>query len=395
MEFRIATIVSGLRLDPSLMVGGWDARRAAWQALGHARRFELGQQRIDETIEEAVAADEAGFAVWGTQEQHFIAPDSLSPTNEMLFAAIAAKTKRIVLRPHIWVLPLHHPVNVAERIGLMDMLSDGRFEFGVGRGNSWLSNDAFGHPSDEVDTYEMTLEALEIIKKACTQFEFEHRGKYWTIPPRQLSVQPRKLPPLWFAAHSLEAHEFAGRHRMKLMRMGIPDVPAEGDWEAGHQVEAYWKAFEQGEPIFPEQDEGAVAAGGALGLCVEDETDPALEALAEGPRIVSAAFADRVGPSYLKNMLREGAITEDFYADLLQRHEQATSGQSPAQGEGQPAPNRGRTAPLNPQRMIARLKELESQGITQVTCSFDGYPHELALASIALMGREVIPKFNH
>ena len=53
-----------------------------------------------------------------------------------------------------------------------------------------------------------------------------------------------------------------------------------------------------------------------------------------------------------------------------------------------------RAAPLNPEQMIARLKELESQGITQVTCSFDGYPHELALQSIALMGRHVIPQFG-
>jgi len=389
MQFRIATIVSGLRLDESLMINGWDARKAAWEALGHERRYEIVSQRIDETIEEAVAADAAGFAVWGTQEQHFIAPDSLSPGNETLFAAIAARTKRITLRPHVWVLPLHHPVNVAERIGFMDVLSDGRFEFGVGRGNSWLSNDAFGHPSDEIDTYEMTTEALQIIRKACTEFEFEHHGKYWQIPTRQLQPQPRKLPPVWFAAHSLRAHEYAGEHRMKLMRMGIPGVPAEGDWEAGRQVEAYWKAFEHGEPIFPEHNEGGVAAGGALGLCVEDETDPALESLAEASRTVSGAFADRVGPSYLKNLMREGGISEAAYDDLLSRHFE-----QPASRPAGATPARAGVAPMNPEQMIARIRELEATGITQVTCSFDAFPHELAMQSIELMGRYVIPKFD-
>jgi hypothetical protein len=96
-----------------------------------------------------------------------------------------------------------------------------------------------------------------------------------------------------------------------------------------------------------------------------------------------------VGPSYLKNLMREGGISEAAYDDLLSRHFE-----QPASRPAGATPARAGVAPMNPEQMIARIRELEATGITQVTCSFDAFPHELAMQSIELMGRYVIPKFD-
>ena len=94
------------------------------------------ERRIRDTIEQAVLAESMGFeSVWPV-EQHFAREVSVSPCPAILLAAIAERTRTLRLGTAIVQLALHHPLRVAEEIGVLDVLSGGRVELGVGRGSN-------------------------------------------------------------------------------------------------------------------------------------------------------------------------------------------------------------------------------------------------------------------
>ena len=123
--------------------------------------------RYKDLIDEAVLAEKVGFDIWDTTEQHFGTGATVSAP-EVVFPYVAAMTNRIRLRALVTLLPFafNHPVRVAEQIATLDILSDGRAELGVGRGNNILEIEGFGISFDE--TRPQMWEALEIIEKALT-----------------------------------------------------------------------------------------------------------------------------------------------------------------------------------------------------------------------------------
>ena len=90
-----------------------------------------------ETLEQCVLADEIGLdSVWFV-EHHFLTGFSASPCPEVIFGALSQITKKIRIGFGVSILPYHHPVRVAERVAMVDQLSDGRVEFGTGRSNAY------------------------------------------------------------------------------------------------------------------------------------------------------------------------------------------------------------------------------------------------------------------
>src|SRR2546429_323599 len=106
-------------------------------------------QRYRDTVEQAVHAEALGFeSVWPV-EQHFIPDLSISPAPLLLLAAIAERTTTLRLGIAIILLPLSHPIRVAEEIATLDVLSNGRVEFGIGRGALPAHFAGFGIPQAE------------------------------------------------------------------------------------------------------------------------------------------------------------------------------------------------------------------------------------------------------
>ena len=134
-----------------------------------------------ETLEQCVLADEIGLdSVWFV-EHHFLTGFSASPCPEVIFGALSRLTKRIRLGFGVVILPYHHPVRVAERVAMVDHLSNGRVDFGTGRSAPYEQT---GMGIDPRNTRDMWEESLNMIPKIWESDTFEWEGKYWNVPPR-------------------------------------------------------------------------------------------------------------------------------------------------------------------------------------------------------------------
>ncbi len=168
---------------------------------------EGGPERYRETIEQVLLAEQLGYdRVWLTCH-HFTSFSR--PSSTLVLAHLAALTTRIRLGLGVVVLPLEHPLRVAEDVTVLDHLSDGRVDLGVGRGIQPEAFRGFGIPMEEASA--RYREALQIILEAFTQESFSHEGRFWSIP--ELSLRPRPLqsphPPVWEVGVSPESIERA------------------------------------------------------------------------------------------------------------------------------------------------------------------------------------------
>ena len=164
-----------------------------------------------EAIEQAKLADEVGFGCWWTVEHHGATEFSFSSAPEIVVAVLAQHTRRLrfghsgVLAP----FAINHPVRVAERAAVTDILSGGRLELGLARsgGTEW---ETFGV---DADTSRAQLrEALHMIPAMWTTTKFEWDSPLIRIPERDVVPKPlqRPHPPLWQTCTSPESFEMAG-----------------------------------------------------------------------------------------------------------------------------------------------------------------------------------------
>lgn len=166
--------------------------------------------RYSETIEQIVHADALGFDSAWLAELHFNRPFSIMPSPLILATAIAQRTKRIRLGTAVTLLSLHHPLRVAEDAATADILSQGRLDFGIGRGTIALHFQGFNVSREE--SRERFEEAIEIIARAWTQETVSFEGKYFHIPETAVVPKPlqKPYPPLRIAANSPDTAAFAG-----------------------------------------------------------------------------------------------------------------------------------------------------------------------------------------
>lgn len=158
----------------------------------------------------AQTAEEAGFDFLSIGH-HVFTPNYPTAAPLVLLASIAARTSRIRLASVIYQLPLYHPVAVAEQVATLDLLSGGRFIFGVGVGYRDYECAGFGvdprHRGARAD------EALALMRSAWETGRFDHRGVHFTIPALPAVPQPvqRPHPPVWVGGESKLALRRAAR----------------------------------------------------------------------------------------------------------------------------------------------------------------------------------------
>ena len=123
-----------------------------------------------------------------------------SPSPFPFLAAVAARTARVRLGTYVLLLPLHNPLRVAEDVAVLDNISDGRVDLGVGVGSSPAEFRTFGIPLE--NRLGRTFEALRVIERCFTGDEFSHRGRYFDFPEVHLTTVPvqRPGPPILVAA---------------------------------------------------------------------------------------------------------------------------------------------------------------------------------------------------
>jgi len=150
------------------------------------------QRTVHAQVRQGVLADQLGFDYYFLTEHHF-QPEGAehSPNPLMIQAAIAAKTERIRLGQMANIIPWHHPVRLAEQIGLLDVLSNGRVELGIGRGYQAREAEVLGKPygagiQDAEANRAIFEECYEILVKCFTQESLSHHGEFFSFPHNHL-----------------------------------------------------------------------------------------------------------------------------------------------------------------------------------------------------------------
>ena len=171
------------------------------------------RQFVELNVESEALGYHSSFVV----EHHFTGFGQISATLNLL-TWIGARTTTLRLGTAVLVLPWHNPVLLAEQVATLDLLSGGRFDFGVGKGYRDNEFESFCIPKAEAT--ERFDECIDILRKAwTTSGRFTHQGKHWNF--RDIVVEPRPVqqphPPFWMGAGSPEGIRRAGRDGYNLL----------------------------------------------------------------------------------------------------------------------------------------------------------------------------------
>ena len=174
------------------------------------------EQFILEIRDQAIHADRIGLNSAWIGEHHF---DSLGVNScpATVLASIAPVTKNIRLAPAVSVLPLHHPLRVAEEWATLDLVSGGRVDFAVGRGYDRREFVPFG--ADYMKSLELLDEGCEVVLKAWnSEGPWSHKGQFFDIPEMTMTPRPIQRPvPFYMACFSQSSMDIAGRRGLNII----------------------------------------------------------------------------------------------------------------------------------------------------------------------------------
>ncbi len=181
-----------------------------YSSIANPPRGEDLDRCVDQVIAEAQLAEASGFDSCFFGEHHQD-KDGFLPSPLIVATAVAAHTRRLRVGTSVILLPLHHPVRVAEDVITLDLVSKGRVILGVGIGYQAADFRAFAVPMEHrVALFE---EGVEILRNCWTGEPFSFRGKHYTLEDVQIRPRPfqRPAPPLWIGASVPAAARRAGR----------------------------------------------------------------------------------------------------------------------------------------------------------------------------------------
>ncbi|HYB99164.1 MAG TPA: LLM class flavin-dependent oxidoreductase [Candidatus Limnocylindrales bacterium] len=346
--------------------------------LGSVHIFEsppgIGDGRaIAEQMELIVRAEELGYDSAWIAEHHF-SDYGVCGSPAVIMAAAAARTHRIRLASAVSVLSLHHPVRLAEEFALLDHLSDGRVEMGVGRG--YQQHEFAGYGVDPATSRERFHESLELMKRLWTEPQVTHDGRYWKVAGASLRPRPlqRPHPPLWMACLSPASFEPCGRDGYHLLCAPVFGFdPAGGAAQVGD-----WRAGLRKSRIAPESREV-----GALVITYVADTRAAAEADLKDHvlwyyRTLAAQVAAAGAPS---QGYETYAQARDFLATV----------------DWDTALRRNAVICGNPDDVAAQIDRIRRAcGITTYLAwtRIGGLPVDKATRSMELLSQEVLPQLN-
>jgi alkanesulfonate monooxygenase SsuD/methylene tetrahydromethanopterin reductase-like flavin-dependent oxidoreductase (luciferase family) len=178
-------------------------------------------------IRQGILAEQLGFNYWFMTEHHFI-PEGpeFSPNPLLAETAIAAHTSRIRLGQMANIIPWWHPIRLAEQAAMLDVISGGRLEFGIGRGYQPREAEVFGRPygstvQDQERNRSYYEEAYQIILKCWTEPSFQHRGEFFSIPPSYTRWNHKQTMAYF-------SHPAAGRSVDDVLNVGPPETHISG-----------------------------------------------------------------------------------------------------------------------------------------------------------------------
>jgi len=330
-------------------------------------------QLFQDALDQVELADRLGIDFAWEVEHHFLEEYSHSSAPEVFLAAASQRSKRIRLGHGIVLCPpnYNHPARVAERIATLDLVSNGRVEFGTGESASRLELEGFR--IDPAQKREMWLEAVEQIALMMSQSPYAgYQGKYFSMPARNVVPKPvqQPHPPMWLACSTRQTIHLAAKLGLGALTFSFID-PA----EATHWVTDYYETFKnECVPIAQSVNPNIAMVTGFM--CHESE-DEAVKRGLEGFQFFGYALAHY----YL------------FGTHVPGRTNVFESFQQNAALMPQP-PNRGGIG--TPDQVRKHLNAFEATGVDQVVFIQQGgnNRHEDICASLELFAAQVMPEFR-
>src|SRR5262245_38147455 len=177
----------------------------------------------EERLQLLEAADQASFGCYHLAEHH-ATPLGMAPSPSVFLAAAAQRTRRIRFGPLVYLLPLYSPLRLIGEICMLDHLSGGRLEVGVGRG---ISPYEVGYHGLAVErTRPMFLEAFSVLIAGMTNDRLTYKGEYYRYENVRMELAPlqRPYPPIWYATNTVDNVEWAAARGMNLVGLGPAPV---------------------------------------------------------------------------------------------------------------------------------------------------------------------------
>jgi alkanesulfonate monooxygenase SsuD/methylene tetrahydromethanopterin reductase-like flavin-dependent oxidoreductase (luciferase family) len=352
--------------------------RFGWLTLSLSPSPEEDAARIDQQIAQIGAAEILGFDdVWLTE--HYFTGESVYNDALMFAAAVAMRTERIRIGFAVVQLPFHHPVQLAVRLALLDNLSRGRIDVGVGKGTVYNEYEFVGHGLRSDDSRARMEEAIGIIERLWCGGPVIHDGRYFQLHVPELRPRPvQPSLPLWRSVISPGSFEECGRLGVPILTARLPVA----------RIRERWALYEAG-----------LEAGGH-----DAATRERLMAQSALWRNVYVAASDTRAEDELSTLLlrtrahmmhvRDAYNPPGFTIDPAMLNPWA----DPAVGDAEALQYVLATGSLfgSPARVREQVAELRDAGVRHLLCQtgFGDMSHEQNLASMRAFGEQVMPAFR-
>ena len=349
---------------------------------------------LHDALEQIELADRVGFDYVWEVEHHFLEEYSHSSAPEVFLAAAAMRTKNIRLGHGIVQIPpaVNHPARVAERVATLDLLCDGRLDFGTGESSS--AAELGGFLIDRSRKREMWEDAMDAITRMFVEEPFAGwESEHLRMPPRNVVPKPlqRPHPPLWVACSRRETIHFAARNGLGALSFSFAEPEDAGKW-----VKEYYELIES---------EECVPAGFAVNpaltvvvpMMVHEDEATAIERGIDGAHFFGYSLAHYYGMG--KHQPGRTSVWEEFLRNRDERgfaRDIVTPEAAPlAVKIMQHGLGSLRGAIGTPAQVTDLVSRYEAVGVDQIVFVMQAGPnrHEHICESLELFSERVLPRF--
>jgi alkanesulfonate monooxygenase SsuD/methylene tetrahydromethanopterin reductase-like flavin-dependent oxidoreductase (luciferase family) len=335
------------------------------------------RQLYQNALSQVELADQLGYDYAWEVEHHFLEEYSHSPQPEVFLAAASQRTKHIRLGHGIIQLTTNHPARVAEKVACLDLVSNGRVEFGMGEGASITELGPFDRQM--VDKQAVWEDAVRCIVPMFTHEGWQYDGPYFKLPLRNVLPKPvqKPHPPLWVACSQLETIELAGR--CGIGALGFQFLSAE---MAHAWVHAYYNAFVKRQQKLADYQSNCNIAMVSYFMCAE--TDEEARRRADGVTFFQFSLAYYSGS---RNRERPAPGTVNLWDEYLKWKQDNPEKAEQALRGGLIG------SPETIRRKLHRFAESKVDSIILLNQAGRNR-HEHICESLDLFAREVMPEFH-
>jgi alkanesulfonate monooxygenase SsuD/methylene tetrahydromethanopterin reductase-like flavin-dependent oxidoreductase (luciferase family) len=358
---------------------GRSPMRFGWLTLAHSPSPGDDARAIFEQLEQATFAEELGFdGVWLTE--HNFTGESIYADPIPFAAALAMRTSRIRIGFAVIQMALRHPVRLATQLSLLDNLTRGRLDIGVGRGTIFNEYEFVGYGLRSDDARERMAEALDVMTRCWTATPLDHKGKYFTARLPELRPVPmqRPHPPIWHSVASAASFRLCGEKGVPILTVRLP--VAQIGVRLGQYAEGLAASGLDGDAQKRLLGQAAIWRWVYVGESRAAAEDELVAALVQTRRHMNHSRHDLNPPDFQVDPAMLNPWTDPSFSDE----------------DGIRFALRSGTLIGTPTDVAEQVAELRSAGVGHLLCqmSFGYLDHELIKRSMRRFGEQVMPAFK-